>query len=160
MKKRLRPLFSHTTELGRPQGTLYRIQQGISTFIVQVSKLFLQDIRGRWKQIFPKRLSSRWKTLLAIFFSFYRVWQISGISLLGSTSYFDNYFGNNKITFLGHKRSIETNISKISSFHDDKCFWHIFFVLSGVANVREPFIRVHKVIRKLLCEWYDHSFGT
>ena len=35
------------------------------------------------------------------------------------------YCGSKEINSLGPKASIETNISKSSCFHDDKCFWPI-----------------------------------
>ena len=37
-----------------------------------------------------------------------------------------NYCGSKRINFLGPKKSIETNISKNSCFHDDKRLWPIF----------------------------------
>ena len=37
-----------------------------------------------------------------------------------------NYCGSKRINFLGPKKSIETNISKNSCFHDDKSLWPIF----------------------------------
>ena len=77
-------------------------------------------------KLFKKKAIFPVKNNFGQFLSFYWVLQISEISLFGSTSYFDNCFGNDKIIFLGHKKLIETNISKNSSFHDDKSFWPPF----------------------------------
>ena len=44
----------------------------------------------------------------------------------GPKGSFDNFCANDEIIFQKHKRSIETNISKNSSFHGDERFWPIF----------------------------------
>ena len=51
--------------------------------------------------------------------------------------------------FLGPKRSIETNISRnISLFTVTNVFGPLFLVSSSVRNIREQFIRVHKIFHK------------
>ena len=42
------------------------------------------------------------------------------------TMFSGNYCGSKIINSLGPKKSIETNISKNSCFHDDKSLWPIF----------------------------------
>ena len=41
-------------EYGQPQGQIYVSFQGFLTFIVQVVGSHLQDLRGRYKQLFKK----------------------------------------------------------------------------------------------------------
>ena len=51
---------------------------------------------------------------------------MSGNNLQGSTIGFENCFANANNISVGPKRSIETDISKNSCFHDDKRFWPTF----------------------------------
>ena len=51
---------------------------------------------------------------------------MSGIKLYGSTRFFDIFCAIDMIIYLAPKRSTETNISKISSFHNERRLWPIF----------------------------------
>ena len=78
-------------------------------------------------QIFEKegKLSTEEK-FLDYFFSYYRVLQNSKDIFQGSRRQSGKYCGRNKIKSLGHKKSIETIISKNRCFHDDKSLWPNF----------------------------------
>ena len=43
---------------------------------------------------------------------------------------------------------------------EKKILAYFFLVISNMTNVREQFIRVHKVLWELLCKRYEHLFGT
>ena len=78
------------------------------------------------KTISQKNLNSPWKTILANFFSYYRVWQTSSNTFLGSTRKYGNLCASCKIISLGHTRSIENNFWKRVYFPNEKQFWPIF----------------------------------
>ena len=52
-----------------------------------------------------------------------------------------NYCGSNRVNSLGPKKSIETNISKYSCFHDDKSFWPFF---RRISECDEPHGTLYK----------------
>ena len=57
-----------------------------------------------------KRETFQWKKIFGHFFSYYRVWQISGNNLWGSIRYSGNYCGSIKINILGPKMLLKTQI--------------------------------------------------
>ena len=61
--------------------------------------------------------------------------------------------------YLEPKRSIETNISRNSSFHDERSFWHNFLVLSSVTNLKKHFIGVYRLVRQLLWNILEQFLG-
>ena len=67
--------------------SFYKGRQCFLTVIGQFIRSFLKDLRGRWKPFLKKKLFSRRKNILVIFFSCYREWQTSGNILLGFTRY-------------------------------------------------------------------------
>ena len=52
---------------------------------------------------------------------------------------FDKYVAKDRISSMGPKRSIETNFSKNSCFHDDKSFWPFFRRLNECDKPRGTF---------------------
>ena len=58
-----------------------------------------------------------------------------------------NYCGSNRINSLGPKKSIETNISEYSSFHDDKSLWPIF---RRIMECGKPEVTIYGRPRALL----------
>ena len=66
------------------------------------------------------------KTIWPFFFLYHWTRQKSGNNLKGSIWFSENCCAIDKIIFLGPNRSIETNISKNSCFHDDERFWPFF----------------------------------
>ena len=127
MKKIGRPTFYRIIESFYPHKTTYKVAQGILTFIVEVIRWFLQNLRGCWKHKFLKKrqsfewrknfgliflvsssvknlsgktVFSRWQKILAQLSSYYRVWQSSRNNLQGSTRHFDNYCGRNRIIYV------------------------------------------------------------
>ena len=54
---------------------------------------------------------------------------------------FDNYCTNDNNISMGPKRSTETNISKNSSFHDDKSFWPIFPRIIGCVKPQRTYYK-------------------
>ena len=63
---------------------------------------------------------------------------------------FDKYCVNGKYISLGPKRSIQTNISKQSCFHNANSFGRFFLVLSSVTHLTEHFIGVQRELLSLL----------
>ena len=73
------------------------------------------------KTISQKRLFSRRKTTLAVFFSFFRVWQTSNNNLLGSARYYGNHCASYKIVSVTAKRLLKTqNFDKKDFFSREK----------------------------------------
>ena len=88
---------------------------------MQVIRSFLYDLPGRWKQFFKQMLFFRWKTILAIFSSYYRAWQTSSNIFLGSIRYYGNHCASYKIISVKPKWLLKTQISeKIGYFSTEK----------------------------------------
>ena len=61
------------------------------------------------------------------------------------------YFcANDKIIYLGPKRSIETNISNFSCFHNDNGYRPVFPRIIECDKDEEDFLGVHKLFWRLL----------
>ena len=80
------------------------------TVIGQVIRTFFWDLLGRWKHFLKKRLFSRRKAFLVIFFSCYRVRQTSGIILSGFTGYYGNRCASYKIISVKPNRLLKTQL--------------------------------------------------
>ena len=136
-------------------GTIYKSPGGILTDIVQVSRSFHQDLRGRLRNCSKKGYYLR-EIKNSVYISFnYRVGQTSKEypwRSIGNSSIFCatcNFFS------WGLQRSLETNISKKAVFSVTKDFGLFFLVLSSVANLKEHF--------KMSTRFYDnilHGLGS
>ena len=120
-------VFPHIIECDKHQGSIYKGPQAVLTSILEYIRAFFRtyEIVGKRKFRRKGNLSSDEK-ILTYFSSFYRTWHMSGNKISGSTMYFDKYCANDKIISLGPKRSIETNITKISCSQDDKKLCPVF----------------------------------
>ena len=128
-----------------------RIHKLFWQLVWKLRENFIRDLRGCWKQkVLKKRQTFHWKNTLAYFFSYYRTWKKSRGILEGSTMYFDKNCAIVNIISSGPKRSIETNISTNSRFHNYKRFSPFLLVLPSVTKVTENFRRVHKLL------WHLH----
>ena len=74
---------------------------------------------------------------------------------------FGTYCGSNKINYLAPKGCWKHRIlrekGKVSS--EEKILAYFFPVSSNMTNVREQFMRVHKVLRQIVCKWLGHFLG-
>ena len=121
--KRFSPIFPRIFECDKTHGTPWKGPQAFVTFTLENKTAFfwtweIVEITKFWKK---GNLSSDEK-ILAYFFSYYRTWKKSRDILEWSTMYFDKYCAIVKIISTGPKRSIETNFSKTSRFHNYKSF--------------------------------------
>ena len=71
----------------------------------------------------------------------------------------DIHFSNDKNVYLGRMRSIETHISKIAVFTMINFFGAFFLVLSSVTNLREQFVRVHKLFWQIMLNLLERFLG-
>ena len=118
------PIFSRNIRCDKLQETIYKGPQAIFTVTVEPIRAFFQDIRGCCKyKLLKKRQSFQCRKNFGPSFSFFGTSETSRYNLKGSTMFFDNHWANDKINSLGPERSTDTNISKISCFHNDKNFW-------------------------------------
>ena len=117
------PIFPGIIECDKPQGTLFRDPQAILTNTLELIRAFLGPKKLLKTQIFEKKgnLPSE-ENNLAIFFLYHWTRQKSGNNLKGSIWFSENCCAIDKIISSGPNRSIETNISKNSCFHDDERF--------------------------------------
>ena len=74
--------------------------------------------------------------------------------------FFGNYYGCNKINSLGRKKSMETNISKNSCFHDDKSLWPILRRIIGCEKPQETIYGGPRAFWQLLRILKEHFFGN
>ena len=101
--------------------------RGFLTYIVQMTRSFLRDLRGRQKQTFQKKAVFTMTNFLAHFSSYHRVSQTSGSNIEASTSYSISYCGTYRSIFLGPKRLLKTEIfQKRQTFHWKKNVLPIF----------------------------------
>ena len=123
------------------------------------------------KKILKKegRFSSEEK-FLAYFFSYYRVWQISGDKLQGSTGYSESYSGSYKTISVTTRRLLKTNFfAKKSIFLVQKRFWRNFSriiesdkpqwtVFEGPIGNLTFTVEVIRSFLKDLRGWWIHKF--
>ena len=86
------------------------------------------------------------KNNLAIFFTYYRVWQTSSNILLGSTRYYCNHCAVYKIIFVTPKTLLKTQSfeEKRLFFQRKKFLGHFFLVQSKMKNLKEQIRRVQR----------------
>ena len=139
-KNLFRPIFSRFGEYEKAQLTIYRALQ---SYCASYKIEFLGPTMSM-KTISQKRPFSRRKTNLAIFFSFYRVWQTSNNKFSGPTRYYGNHCACYKIFSVTPKRLIKAQIfeKEKTTFPPEKFFGQFFFVLSSIKKLREQFIVV------------------
>ena len=101
------------------------------------------------------------KKIIIQFLSDYRGWKTPGNIEYGTKRYFYKFCANDELNLLGSEISAETNNSKISGFDGDKRFLALFFLVSSkLTNLKEEFIRVHKVVWQILWKLLGRYFRT
>ena len=79
---------------------------------------------------------------------------------MGSTRFSGTYYGINKTSSWGPRKSIETNISKNRPFTITKTFGPFLVVLSSVTSLGKQYMGVHKLIWQLLWNLSEQFFKT
>ena len=118
--------FSLFIEHKKSQWTIYKGPHCFLTNTVQSLWSFFWDLRSREPNYSKLKLPSRRKTDFGPFFSYYALWQILSILLLGSTRHLGNYGASYMIISLGPTRLFKT-----------KFFWKkaIFSVKKSICPI-------------------------
>ena len=153
MKKILWPIFSRIIECHKPQWTFYKGPKGILTITVEFIRAFFQDLRGCWKHKFLKKgnICSEKNIAARFFFVLSRVTNLKGRFVRVQKVFrqllsklFDHFWNTWEVV-------ANTNFwKKRQTFLWKKLSDQIFLVLSSMTNLREQFIRVHKLFWQLL----------
>ena len=161
MKNNFGLFFSPDIEHDKCQGTVFNGSQGFLTFFLQMIWTFIWHLRGRLKQTFRKTAVFTMKEVFGPFFlvissvtnpteQFIRVYWL-----------FRQLLWNLLEHFLGPKRLLKSPIfEKKANFLWRNNFGLFFLLTSNMTNVREQFMRAHKVFWRFLCNWFEHIFGT
>ena len=153
MKKRFWPFSSPIIEFNKPQVTVYKGLESLSTVILQVISLFLWDLRGRLKQTFQKtsvlsgknvfgpfllvlssvtNLQEHFKGVQEVFWHLlWRIWD----HLFGTLLVFEN------TKFLKKKKA---------SFPVNQRFWPVFSRIFECEKSQKHFARIHKGFWQIL----------
>ena len=141
---------SHWVKQNAPHGAV--------TNLVQVTSLFLWDLRGRQKQPFPKKAYHPGeKTFLPNFSHFIEC----GKFLWRCKKHFDTHWGNIRSNLEQRRGSEKHSILKEKlSFQWQNYIGPLVVVVSSMKNITKHSIGAHKLFWQLLFNLWDELFRT
>ena len=148
VKKLLWPIFSRIIECHKAQGTVSKGPKSFLTFTVELIRAFFQDLWGCWKHKFLKKgnICSEKYIAACFFFVLSRVTNLKG-RIVRVQQVFWQLLSKLFDHFCYTWEVVENTKfwKRKANFPVKKTNWPTFLVFSSMTNLKEQFLRVHKL---------------